>query len=195
VTTADGWRAVAHSVRWGPLLAAPLLGCAALIVARAMAGPAAGRLALIGTMGRALICVSAAFLVDDPAVSATPAAPVTVRRRLIMRAVLGLPVAVLGWIGLVVSEQSLTDGNVSYEVIPALALTGVAIGLAAMAGRHGVDPSPGAVGAAGVAAITTAATVVPPQWAAHAPHGSLVAGAAGAIGLAAVWIGTAEPRP
>lgn len=194
MTTADGWRAVARSVRWGPLLVAPLLGCAALVVARAVAGPAPGRLASVGVLARALICMSVAFLVDDPTVSAAPASPVTVRRRLISRAVLGLPVAVLGWVALVVIERSLTDGDVSLAAGATIALAGVAIGFAAMADRHGVDPSPGAVGAAAVGAIAAAATMVPPQWAVYAPHGTVLAGAAGVLGLTAVWIGTAEPR-
>jgi hypothetical protein len=186
---------MARSVRWGPLLVAPVLGCAALVVARVLAGPEPGRLALVGAMARALTCVSVAFLVDDAAVSAIPAAPVTVRRRLVTRAVLGLPVAVLGWVGLVVIERSLTDGDVSLDARTAVALAGVATGLAAMASRHGVDPSPGAVGAAGVAAIATASTLVPPHWAAHAPHGPVVAAVAVMLGLTAVWIGSAEPRP
>ncbi len=195
MSTADGWRAVARSVRWAPLLAAPLFGCFTLVVARAVAGPAGGRLALVGEMGRALTCVSVAFLVDDPAVSAAPAAPVTVRRRLIARAALGVPVAVLGWVGLAAVERSLTHGDVSFDARTALALAGAAIGLAAMAARRGVEPSPGAVGAGAVVAIATAATRVPPQWVAHAPRGSVVAALGVMLGLVGVWIGSAEPRP
>ena len=193
MTTADGWRAVARTVRWAPLVVAPLLGCATLVATGAVAGP--GRLALVGAMARGLVCLSVAFLVDDPAVSAAPAAPVTVRRRLITRAVLGVPVAVLGWIGLVVIERWLVGGDVPLDARVAVAIAGAAIGLAAMAGRHGADPSPGALGAAGVAVIATAATLVPPQWAAHAPREAFVAAVAVVLGLAGAWIGTAEPRP
>jgi hypothetical protein len=158
-----------------------------------MTGPTAGRLALVGVTARALTCVSAAFLVDDPAESTTPAVPVSVRRRLITRVALGVPVVVLAWVGLVLIERSLTDGDVSLDQRAALA--GAAIGSAAMAGRHGVNPSPGAVGAAGVAAIATAATLVPPPWAAHAPSESVVTTLAMVLGLGGVWFGSAEPRP
>lgn len=195
MTTADGWRAVARTLRWGPLLVAPFLGCAALVTARAVFGPTASLFTLMGATTRVLTCVSVAFLVDDPAESTTPAAPVTVRRRLITRAALGVPVALLGWVGLVATERSLTDGDVALDGRAALALAAAAVGVAAMAGRHGVSPSPGAIGAAGVATIATAATLVPPQWVAHAPHESVVAALATVLGLVGVWFGSREPRP
>jgi hypothetical protein len=194
VNAVDRWRSTWRSLRWWPLICAPVLASGALLVTWAYAGPNPARLAFIGGTGRTLVCVAVAFVADDPATATAPAVPVSPRARLLVRLVPGSLVAVGGWLAVVGLEHRLGSGaaDVHTDAVGSICLAAFALGAALMAARRFPACSPGAIGAA-IAVAATAAVVAVPAWTPPAPDASVARAAIAALSSASAWRSTAEP--
>ena len=89
VTSTVTWFAVGRSMRWPPLIGAPLVAAAVVGVARLAAGPDPGPIGVAGAIGQVLVLVSLAFVADDVVAVTAPGVPTTARIRLAIRLTIG----------------------------------------------------------------------------------------------------------
>ncbi len=196
LTTADGWRGTVRSIRWSPMLSAPVAGCGALVGAWAFAGSAPGRMTLIGKVTLAFAAVMVAFVVDDVSVEAAPATPVTARGRLLARAALAVPASVLGWLLVLAVYNSVTSSaaaSVAYLAWSGVAMACAAVGFAALGRSVRSVPSPGAAGVAAMACIGAAWSTLPAAWVRLVPEKHVLYAAAVVFGSVSLVRGTREP--
>ena len=195
-TVVDRWVSTGRSIRWSPLVAAPVTAAAALLVAGPLGGGDPAKVGVVGETGLAFAAVAAAFIADDPARDAAPGTPVEAPRRLATRAGLMAPVAMTGWLLVLavyawVTPRPLID--LGQRVLAGSGIAIAALAMAAVGGRLSSAVSPGAVGAGSVAALGLALQVVPVGWLEHLPPGTIVAAIAIFVGLVVVVRATREP--
>ena len=94
MTSTVTWFAVGRSMRWPPLVGAPLVAAAVVLVARLAAGPDPGPIGVAGAIGQVLVLVSLAFVADDVVAVTAPGVPTTARIRLAIRLTIGTAVVV-----------------------------------------------------------------------------------------------------
>lgn len=197
MTTVDGVRATIRSIRWSPVLATPVAASLALLGARALAGPGAGRMTSVGEAGLAFTAVALAFVVDDVTLDAAPATPVHARARLVARAAVAVPVAVAGWLLVLavyhVVSSSAEAAEIGRRGRAGLALASAAIGFAAVGGRWRSVASPGGAGVGAMACVGLVSMVSPKAWLEALPPGDLLLPAAVLFGLVTVAVATREP--
>jgi hypothetical protein len=146
--------AVARSIRWSSLVAAPVLGCAAVIGTR--------RAGLAVELGLALAAVAGAFVVDDEIARILPAAPAGARLRLGLRTALILPATVAGWtVVMLVSRVALAPRLPTGAALAGAAV--VAAAAAQCASGTDRDLSFGAIGAGAVLAGVALTPSLPPS--------------------------------
>lgn len=191
-----GMRGTMRSIRWSPVLSVPVAAAVALLAVR-LTGPRIDELAMVGDVGLVFTAVSVAFVVDDVALEAAPATPVGARARLVARAAVAVPVAVAGWLlVLLVYRSVLSSGGgpeVAERATSGLALAVAALGLASLGGKLRSVVSPGAAGMGAMAGVGVAWSVSPDAWVRVLPSGDVACLAAIVFGLVAVTVATKEP--
>lgn len=196
LTTVEGSIGTIRSIRWAPVLVAPVAASAALVGVRGIAGPDS-LMTLVGEAGLAFTAVTLAFIVDDVTRDAAPATPVDARLRLVGRAIVAAPVVLAGWLLVLAVYHSVTPSagaaDVADRALGGLALASVALGLAALGGRVGSVMSPGAVGVGAMACAGVVSRVSPEAWLEALPPGKLLCPAAILFGVLTVAIATSEP--
>lgn len=198
LTTLEGFSGTIRSIRWAPVLAAPVAASAALVGVRGVAGPD-GRMTmtLVGEAGLAFTAVALAFIVDDVTRDAAPATPVDARPRLVGRAIVAAPVVLAGWLLVLAMYHWVTHSagaaDVADQALGGLALASAAVGLAALGGRVGSVLSPGAAGAGAMACVGVISRVAPAQWLQALPPGDVVSAAAILFGVVTVAVTAGEP--
>jgi hypothetical protein len=196
VTTADGWRGTARTVRWSPVLVTPLAASLALVVVHDVAAAGAGSIALLADTALALTAITAGFAVDDGIVDAARATPHDGRARLVARAMLVLPAVLVGWLVVLAVYRGIGAAgslDVDRAALRAVGLAAAALGIAAVAGRVPSIGSPGTAAVGLVASAGVAARVVPQCWVAALPRGSLLSPVVVVLALATVATATKEP--
>ena len=195
----DRWWSTWRSIRWSPVVGVTLITVAALVVARTVVGADPARLAFVGASGRTLLCLTVAFAADDPAAEAAPAVPVSTRARFFSRLAPLVLITAGAWLALRQLEHrlagALTGDDPTGDALRGVALAAVALAAAAFSARRSSRFSPGAVGAAGAAAVTVLATLVPADWSRHGPDASYAWPLVAAVCLAGAWRATSEPAP
>lgn len=196
VTTVDGWHGTVRSIRWSPMLVTPVATCAALVVVRAVAGPGSG-MGVVGKVGLASTAVAAAFVADDAALETAPATPVAARARLTARAVVAVPVVVLGWVLVLGVHHSVSPLPAAPDLVDR-ALAGLGVGstglaLATLAGRLQAVVSPGAAGVGAMACLGVASMVLPAASLAALPAAEVVWPPTILLALVTVAVATREP--
>lgn len=203
-TTADGWNSTVRSIRWSPMLVTPAVTCVALVAVRAAAGPVSS-VGLLDKAGLALTALAAAFVADDAALEAAPGTPVEVRARLAVRAVVALPVVVLGWLLVLAVHHSVTAvpaapghvGPAAPDVVDrAVASVGAgsaALALATLAGRFRSLASPGAAGMGAIACLGVASTALPTAVLAALPPAGVVWPPTVLLAVVTIALATREP--
>ena len=194
--TVEGFIGTIRSIRWAPVLAAPIAASAALVGVRGLAG-LEPRMTLVGEAGLAFTAVTLAFIVDDVTRDAAPATPVDARPRLVGRAIVAAPVVLAGWLLVLAVYHSVTPSagaaDVADQALGGLALASAALGLAALGGRVGSVMSPGAAGAGAMACVGVISRVAPAQWLQALPPGDVVSAAAILFGVVTVAVTAGEP--
>ncbi len=196
LTTVEGFIGTIRSIRWAPVLAAPIAASAALVGVRGLAG-LDPRMTLVGEAGLAFTAVTLAFIVDDVTRDAAPATPVDARPRLVGRAIVAAPVVLAGWLLVLAVYHWVTPSagaaDVADQALGGLALASAAVGLAALGGRVGSVMSPGAAGAGAMACVGVISRVAPAQWLQALPPGDVVSAAAILFGVVTVAVTAGEP--
>lgn len=196
VTTAGGWAATARSVRWSPVVTAPLATCLALVLVRAIGGPVQRGPAVLGDAGLAFTAIAAAFTADDPTLDAAPAMPVPARLRMAARAVVLLPMTVSGWLLVAALDGGLNPAatrDLAGSALVALGLASAALGIAALAAKRWSLESPGAVGAGAMACLLMVLRALPASWLDPLPPTKMWAPATAIVALVLVAMTTKEP--
>ena len=195
VTTADGWLGTVRSIRWSPLLVTPLVCSLSLVLAGALADPPPGHLAMVGEAGLAFTALAAAFIADDATRDAAPAMPTEARARLAARAVLTVPVTVVGWfVVLAVYVWSAPVPPVVGErALAGLGLATAALALAALSGKLRAVESPGAAGVGAMVALGMVRFILPSTWRAALPPGEVLWPLIIMLALITVAAATREP--
>lgn len=196
LTTVEGFIGTIRSIRWAPVLAAPIAASAALVGVRGLAG-LDPRMTLVGEAGLAFTAVTLAFIVDDVTRDAAPATPVDARPRLVGRAIVAAPVVLAGWLLVLAVYHWVTPSagaaDVADQALGGLALASAALGLAALGGRVGSVMSPGAAGAGAMACAGVVSRVSPEAWLEALPPTKLLCPAAILFGVLTAVIATSEP--
>jgi hypothetical protein len=196
LTTLDRCVSTGRSIRWSPLVAAPVAASAALLVAGPLASGDPASVGIVGECGLAFTAVSAAFIADDACRDAAPGTPVEAPKRLATRAGLMAPVAVIGWLVVLAVYASVTPSlpvDLGERILAGSGIAVAALALAAVGGRLRSVASPGAVGAGAVAALGLALQAAPARWLEHLPPATVVSAIAIAVGLMVVVLATREP--
>lgn len=197
VTTAGGWAATARSLRWSPVVTAPLATCVALVLVRAVGGPVPRGPTLVGDAGLAFTASAAAFTVEDPALAAAPATPVPARLRLVARAVLLVPVTVSGWLLVAALDERLNPAAASQDLggraLISAGMASAALGIAALAAKRLSFESPGAVGVGSMACLVVVLQAVPATWLDALPPAKVWSPATAIAALVAIALTTKEP--
>ncbi len=196
VRTVDGWVGTARSVRWSPMLAAPVASVAALVALRLAADAEQAVYALVGQSALAFTAAAAGFVVDDGAAEAAPGAPTEAAVRLGVRAAVALPVLVAGWAAVLGVHVALVEGPVEPGTIAltSLAIAAVALGVAGVTAGASQVGSPGVAGLAAIAVLAAAQCAVPPAWLEAAPPTRVTAGTTVVLGALALVITTRRRR-
>jgi hypothetical protein len=193
VTSTVTWFAVGRSMRWPPLIGAPLLAAAVVLVARLAAGPDPGAIGVAGAIGQALVLVSLAFVADDVVAVTAPGVPTTARIRLAIRLTIGLALVVGAVAGVSALTTAVGSTGSAVATTDSIACAAVALTVAVLVGRLTPVPSPGAIGAA--IAVVGASTLVtlPVQWRDVLPNGGAAVTAMVACAVVVIWLATREP--
>lgn len=195
-TAVDAWVSFGRSIRWSPLVAAPLAASAALLAIGVLTEPDPVRVALVGETGLAFTAAATAFIADDPGREAAPSTPVEAPARLARRAWLMLPVAVAGWLAVLALYtwvSPVPPMNLAHRALAGLGVASSALGVAALGSRFRSVVSPGAAGIAAVAVLGVALEVVPVRWSAHLPEGVVLWPVTVVVSLLVVAYATREP--
>ncbi len=195
MTSTVTWFAVGRSMRWPPLIGAPLVAAAVVRVARLTAGPDPGPIGVAGSIGQVLVLVSLAFVADDVVAVTAPGVPTTARIRLAIRLTMGLAFVVGAAAGVSALSTAVGSTGSAVATTGSIACAAVALTVAVLVGRLTPVPSPGAIGAA--IAVVGASTVltVPVSWREVLPDGGFAVAAVVACVAAVIWLGTREPTP
>jgi hypothetical protein len=193
LTSTVRWLAVGRSLRWSPLVGAPIAAAAVVLVAGVVSGADPGRLSLAGGVARVLVCVSLAFVADDDIPMTAPGVPTTARARLTMRLVMGAATVACGWCGVFVIEAAVAPGETAFVSPGALGCAAAALAAAVLVARNVPVPSPGAVGAGLVAVALSIVMVAPEGWVAALPDATVAAIVTIAGAAAILWRATSEP--
>ncbi len=195
MTSTVTWFAVGRSMRWPPLIAAPLVAAAVVLVARLAAGPDPGPIGVAGAIGQVLVLVSLAFVADDVVAVTAPGVPTTARIRLAIRLTIGTAVVVGAAAGVSALMTAVGSTGSAVATTGSIACAAVALTVAVLVGRLTPVPSPGAIGAA--IAVVGASTLVtlPVQWRDVLPDGRAAVTAMVACAAVVIWLGTREPTP
>lgn len=197
MASVDGWRTTLRSIRWSPLLLAPVVASVALVVVAAVSQGAGGAVGLVADAGLALTAVVTAFIADDPTLEAAPATPIEARARLVARAAAAVPVAVVGWLLVLTVYDSITPEPAAIDLagraLAALGLGSAALALAALTGRFQSVVSPGAAAVGAMACAGVASRALPGRWLEALPAAHAAWPATVLLALITVAVATTEP--
>ena len=179
------------------MLVTPLVSCFALGIVHALADPDPFRMALVGETGLAFTACASAFIVDDPTLDSAPATPTEAPARFVARAVLMMPVTILGWLAVLgvycwaVSPAAALGAGTA---LSGLGLAATALALAALSGRSPAVVSPGAAGVGAMTAVGLLSHVAPTGWLKVLPPGEVVWPVAIVLAVFTVRAALREPR-
>lgn len=195
-TTVDGWVSTMRSIRWSPLVAAPVAAAVAVLVAGTFADGDTVKVGLVAETGLAFTAVMAAFIADDPTTEAAPGTPVEAPARLAVRAGLMVPVAVAGWLSVLAVYACVTPGlavDLGERALAGSGISSAALAVAALATKVRSVVSPGAAAAGVMAAFGLSLQVVPVRWLEHLPSGRVLWPVTILVGLLVVVAAAKEP--
>ena len=171
VTSTVTWFAIGRSMRWPPLVGAPLVAAAVVLGARLAIGPGPGPIGVAGAIGQVLVFVSLAFVADDAVAATAPGVPTTARVRLAIRLVLGVAVVVGAAAGVAVLITAVGVAGSAIATPGSVACAAIAFSVAVLVGRLSPVPSPGAIGAAVAVVGASTGLMVPASWREALPDG------------------------
>ena len=195
--TTDGWCATVRSVRWSPLLIAPIVSSIALVVLQAMADSTSRRITFLGDAGVAFTAASAAFIADDGIMAGAAPTPIEARTRLVARALVAMPVAVAGWLVVLAIYGRVLPPDaqpaIGSRAVAGIGVAAAALALATLFARSPGVPSPGAAGVAAVAGIALILQAVPVAWLRHLPSHRTIWVTAIVVAVPVIVAATREP--
>lgn len=195
-TALDAWASMARSIRWSPLLVAPVAASAALLAIGPLAEADPVRIGMVGEPALAFSAAVVAFIADDPGGEAVPGTPVEAPVRFALRAGLMLPVATAGWLvvlALYAWVSPVPSMDLSDRALAGVGIASAAVGAASLGSRFRSVPSPGALGVAAVAVLGLALQIAPVQWLAHLPASTVLSPVTVLVSLLVVAYATREP--
>ena len=189
------------SVRWGPVAGALAagVGLAVLDLTVWPRGPGSE----LGALVAGLLGGSAALALDDPAAGVTAAVPTTRRRRTAVRlvvaaAAVGVWCAYVGWVVSALRAEGLDMSLLTFGVIGS-GVVALCVGVAVDLGRHG-DGQPGSavaatavIGMLGLMVLPLPGDLAAYDASARWTDATALWSVLGALGMAALWRGSADP--
>ena len=171
-TELDAWLRTARSIRWSPLVMAPVAGAASLLALGVLVDADPTRIGIVAETALAFAAGTAGSVIDDPANDAAPGTPVDARARLAARVGLMAPVAMVGWLVVLATYVGVTPGlpvELGRRALAGLAMASVALAMAAIGSRFRSPVSPGGTSVGVMAGIALALHVLPIEWLEHLP--------------------------
>ncbi len=197
VATTDGLRATVRSVRWSPLLLAPVASAIALVAVRTIAHVDSMRIAFLGDAGLVFTAVVVAFVADDAILSGAAPTPIEARTRLAARALVAVPVTVAGWLAVLAVYWRVLPGpaqpGIGSIALASLGVAATALALATLFARSPAVASPGAAGVAGMVVVGIILQAAPVAWLEHLPAHRTMWVATILVALPLIIAATREP--
>ena len=149
---------------------------------------------MVVSTAQVLVGVSLAFVADDDIARTAPGVPTSARARLAIRLVLGTAAVACGWCVLFAVQDAVTAEAPAFVSARALGYAAAGLAVGVCIARRALAPSPGAVAAVIVVALSTI-SVVPERWQAALPDATAVMLSTMACAAAVLWLATREPTP